>query len=108
MFSSLPKTNFNSLVTFILSANAFNWDQHIILFCRELSIKRSIQYDYFCYLLPQLLQSTIESLLPKDEEDEDGYELSSVLNKTIGPLNCLVVEKGQNWAYFLKEIELLS
>ena len=41
MFSSLPKTNFNSLVTFImLSANAFNLDQSKILsFAKELKYK---------------------------------------------------------------------
>ena len=37
MFSSIPKTNFNFLVTFILSsAIAFNFDQSKILFGKEL------------------------------------------------------------------------
>ena len=37
MFSTLPKTNFSFSVTFILSVNAFNWDQSKILsFGKEL------------------------------------------------------------------------
>ena len=37
MFSSLPNTNFNFLVTFIFFANAFNLDQSkILLFVKEL------------------------------------------------------------------------
>ena len=40
MFSSLPKTNFDSLVTFILSTtNSFNIDQFkILLFGKELTL----------------------------------------------------------------------
>ena len=46
MFSSLPETNFDSLVTFILSStNAFNLDQSkILLFAKELNIINSLSH----------------------------------------------------------------
>ncbi|KAL8590235.1 hypothetical protein ACOMHN_006352 [Nucella lapillus] len=37
----------------------------------------------------QLQQSTIEELLP-DEEEEEGYEVDCVLNKAVGPVNCIL------------------
>ena len=58
----------------------------------------------------QLLQSTIERLLPGNEGDEEGYELSYVLNKPVGPLNCIVTdtpETSENKQLTLREIELL-
>lgn len=54
----------------------------------------------------QLLQPTIERLLPADEGDDEGYELSSVLNKTIGPLECIVTAV-QDRHVNLQQIQLL-
>ena len=47
MFSSLPKTNFNSLVTFILSSvNAFNLDHcKILLFGKELTTLKQRAFE---------------------------------------------------------------
>ena len=46
----------------------------------------------------QLLQPTIESLLPADDGDDEGYELSSVLNKSVGSLQCLVTGNSEKMA----------
>ncbi|XP_053401284.1 DNA repair-scaffolding protein-like [Mercenaria mercenaria] len=54
-----------------------------------------------------LLQMTIENLLPADEMDEEGYELSSVLSKKIGPLKCVVLSSNSD-TFILKEIDLLK
>ncbi|XP_052817808.1 DNA repair-scaffolding protein-like [Mya arenaria] len=54
-----------------------------------------------------LLQSTIESLLPADEEDDEGYELSSVLHRALGPLPCHVTSQSPSPA-LLSQIEPLS
>ena len=53
----------------------------------------------------QLLQTTIEKLLPSTEEHDDGYELSSVLNKHVGPIDCIVTNRQKTVT--LKEIKLL-
>ncbi|VDI32281.1 Hypothetical predicted protein [Mytilus galloprovincialis] len=50
-----------------------------------------------------LLEDTIQSLLPEDENDEEGYDISSVLNSTVGPVTCVVMKKNNN-DIFLKEI----
>ena len=58
----------------------------------------------------QLLQSTIEQLLPSDNGTDEGYELSSVLNKSLGPLNCVVVdclESNRQKSVSLREIDLI-
>ena len=55
----------------------------------------------------QLIQGTIENLLPADEVDEDGYELSSVLSKKIGPLTCVVLSCNSD-TFKLQEIQLLK
>ena len=54
MLSSLPKTNFNSLVTFILSsANALSLDQSKILsFGKELNVS---YFDKLKYVHPRIL-----------------------------------------------------
>ena len=46
----------------------------------------------------QLLQPTIESLLPADDGDDEGYELSSVLNKSVGTLQCIVTGNSEKMA----------
>lgn len=53
------------------------------------------------------MQATIESLLPADEEDEEGYELSSVLNKPLGPIQCIVTAV-QDKQVSLQQIHLLQ
>ncbi|CAC5397794.1 SPIDR [Mytilus coruscus] len=50
-----------------------------------------------------LLEETIQSLLPEDENDEEGYDIGSVLNSTVGPITCVVMKKTSN-EIFLKEI----
>jgi len=45
-----------------------------------------------------LLQPTIESLLPADDGDDEGYELSSVLNKSVGTLQCIVTGNSEKMA----------
>ncbi|CAH1779759.1 unnamed protein product [Owenia fusiformis] len=40
----------------------------------------------------QLLQSTIENLLPTDSADEEGYDLDCVLKRPIGPISCITKE----------------
>ncbi|KAL4234463.1 hypothetical protein ACF0H5_006109 [Mactra antiquata] len=54
-----------------------------------------------------LEQSTIKNLLPDDKEDEDGYELSCVLYKYVGPLYCSVISTSQH-SILLREITLLK
>ncbi|XP_070576050.1 DNA repair-scaffolding protein-like isoform X2 [Ptychodera flava] len=39
----------------------------------------------------QLLQDTIEKLLPVSEEPEDGYDMQCIMGKDIGPINCYIV-----------------
>ncbi|KAL5021308.1 hypothetical protein ScPMuIL_000463 [Solemya velum] len=58
-----------------------------------------------------LLESTIQGLLPIGEQTNEGYELSSIINKRLVPLDCLLLSKtskhGQN-LLFLKQITLLQ
>ncbi|KAH3776775.1 DNA repair-scaffolding protein-like [Dreissena polymorpha] len=60
-----------------------------------------------CKAKIDLLQRTIEKLLPAEEGDEEGYELSSVLNKSVGPLHCMVSNKTSDLVT-LREIDMLT
>ncbi|XP_064639833.1 DNA repair-scaffolding protein-like [Lineus longissimus] len=60
----------------------------------------------------QLLQSSIEMLLP-EEADEEGYDIQCVLDKEIGPINCITTSVLRNKllkkkVIHLTEIELWS
>ncbi|CAG2206366.1 SPIDR [Mytilus edulis] len=50
-----------------------------------------------------LLEDTIQLLLPEDENDDEGYDISSVLNSDVGPVTCVVMKMNNN-DIFLKEI----
>ncbi|XP_062621469.1 DNA repair-scaffolding protein-like [Saccostrea cucullata] len=57
----------------------------------------------------ELLQSSIEKILPDSDEAEEGYDISSVLGRHVGPLNCVVLASSQGKATFemtVKEINL--
>ncbi|XP_048761991.2 DNA repair-scaffolding protein-like isoform X2 [Ostrea edulis] len=40
----------------------------------------------------ELLQTSIERILPESTEAEEGYDIACVLEKTVGPLNCVVLQ----------------
>ncbi|XP_061196756.1 DNA repair-scaffolding protein-like [Saccostrea echinata] len=57
----------------------------------------------------ELHQSSIEKILPDSDEADEGYDISSVLGRHVGPLNCVVLESNQGKATFemtVKEINL--
>ncbi|XP_068084192.1 DNA repair-scaffolding protein-like [Anabrus simplex] len=61
--------------------------------------KMSLEVFISCPGLPhhyqirvKLQQSSISSLLPSTQNDGKGYEMSSVLNKDVGPLHCVVLK----------------
>lgn len=90
--------------------------------CRAVvSSKLRMQLDVFIYIkslpkfciLCKLLEKTIASLLPRPPDvNFEGYDVSSILNKSLSPTLCVVVDvikqtKGDGWKVFLKEVEPL-
>ncbi|XP_046577443.1 DNA repair-scaffolding protein-like [Haliotis rubra] len=54
-----------------------------------------------------LQQTTIEKLLPAEEQTDEGCDVDSVLNKEVGPLNCVVKSVTTDMdktEFFLQEI----
>ncbi|XP_057312624.1 DNA repair-scaffolding protein-like [Hydractinia symbiolongicarpus] len=90
--------------------------------CRAVvSSKLRMQLDVFIYMksvskfciLCKLLEKTITSLLAKPPDvNFEGYDVSSILNKSLSPTLCVVVDvikqtKDDGWKVFLKEVEPL-
>ena len=75
-------------VTVIICENKPNQPQH----------PKSTILTLKCYIIAliifhvtfQLLQSTIQSILPPMDEQEEGYDVQCIMGKTLQPIKCFI------------------